>query len=72
MKRTAALLLCAALILGLAACGADVEPEVTLPTPESGVQAPTPSPEPTPDPTPEPTPEPTPDPAPDGGGGEGA
>ena len=60
MKRTAALLLCAALMLGLAACGAAGEPEVTLPTPESGVQAPTPSPEPTPEPMPEPTPEPTP------------
>ena len=57
-KRTFAALLCAAMLLGLSACG-EAAPELTLPAPETAVTA-APTPEPTPQPTPEPTPEPTP------------
>lgn len=57
-KRTFAALLCAAMLLGLSACG-EAAPELTLPAPET-VETPEPTPVQTPQPTPEPTPEPTP------------
>lgn len=56
MKRAAAALLCAALLLTLAACGEAPAP-AELPEP---VSAATPAPVSTPEPAPEPTPEPTP------------
>lgn len=61
MRRTAAALLCALMLLGISACGAQA-PELSLPEPEAAQTpaAPEPTPEPTPVPTPEPTPEPTP------------
>ena len=57
-KRTFAALLCAAMLLGLSACG-EAAPELTLPAPETA-ETPEPTPVQTPQPTPEPTPEPTP------------
>ncbi len=57
-KRTFAALLCAAMLLGLSACG-EAAPELTLPAPETA-ETPEPTPVQTPKPTPEPTPEPTP------------
>ena len=59
MKRTLSILLAAALLLGLAACGADIEDLVPTPSP---TREPLPSTPPTPEPTPtlEPTPTPLP------------
>ena len=51
MRRTAAALLCALMLLGISACGAQA-PELSLPEPEAA-QTPA-APEPTPEPTPEP------------------
>ncbi len=76
LKRTAALLLLAALVLSLAACSTIPASPVSAPaspaaeTPQAPAQAsatpePTPAPTPTPEPTPEPTTEPTPEPTPE-------
>ena len=57
MKRILAALLAAALLLGLAACGAEIDDLVPSP---SVTPTATPRPTPTPTPTPEPTPTPLP------------
>jgi len=62
VKLIQAVVLVLAMILTIAACGAD-EPHASEPTPEPVVETtPEPTPEPTSEPEPEPTPEPTPEP----------